>query len=330
MSESLDQKILAAHQELKTRDKIDRHLEHLNDSFLQLEKRIQMLEKGLLEAGKQLERRQKMADSPMYQLFQFLFQPELETESEIEQENHQYYLKVMELKDMRKQQDLLLFEKKVLLEKKVKLQSLDQELKKMLRKKEYDFSEWSKEDQYRDDLAEEQENIFFQRMLIQEMEEVIQAASLCRDKLNDLIRDITQVHDTDIFEMYGQGRYSSQDKIKFGRRLRAGCDFIGKHLRELNIQLKDISVALQIDYQDRYQYFETFTERFYDILLSSVNGQFSLRELSLHLIHIRNDVIKIIDKMIKDIERSERSIKRSERKKELLILLEIKNRKKKS
>jgi hypothetical protein len=327
MSESLDEKILAAYQELKTRDKIDRHLEHLNESFLQLEKRIQILEQNLLEVGKQLERRQKKSDSPVYQLFQSLFQPEQEMESAIEQENHQYYLKVMELKDMRKQQDLLLFEKKVLLEKKVKLSSLDQELKTMLRKKEYDFSNWSREDKYRDDLAKEQEHIIFQRLLIKEMDEAMQAAYSCRNTLNDVIKDLAEVQDTEQFIMSGQGRYLSQGKKVFANRLKLSCDLLGRQLRDLNIQLKDISLSLQIDYQEEYQYFERFTEQFYEILLSSSGAQLRLKKLSSFLHRLRDDMSKIFDQMVKDIERSKRSIKRSERKKELLILLDIKNRK---
>lgn len=326
MSKSLDEKILQAHQELKTRDKIHRRLTHIDASLEQLGERIEWLDKDLLKAGLELERRLKIADSPMHQLFQFLFQPGQESESEIEQENHRYYLKVMELKDMQKQSDLLLFEKKVLEEKLENLKNLDLELKKMLRKKEYDFFLRSKEDKYRDYLAKEQEHIFFQRMLIKEMEEAMQAAYSCRNTLNEVIKDLAQVHDTEQFLQSDRGRYLSQGKKAFANQLKLNCDLLGRQLRDLNIQLKDISISLQIDYQNEYQYFERFTEQFYDILLSSSAAQLRLKKLSLFLHRILDDVSKIFEQMVKDIELSERSIKRSERKKELLILLEIKYR----
>ena len=89
MSESLDQKILDAYQELKTLDKIDRHLIHLNASLQQTEERIKWLDEDLLKAGLELERRQKLEDSSMHQWFQFIFQKEETSEDEIEQENHQ-------------------------------------------------------------------------------------------------------------------------------------------------------------------------------------------------------------------------------------------------
>ncbi len=327
MSKSLDEKILEAYQELKKQGKINRHLEHINVSLQKLEGRINWLDEDLIKAGRELVRRQDAADSRMYQLFQYLFQPEEETESKIEQENHQYYLKVMELKEMKKQRDLLLFEKKVLQEKKENLKLLDLQLKKMLEKKEFDFSEWSKNDEYRSALSAEQEHIFFHRLLIKEMEEVLQEARLCRDTLNDLIEDLEKVQGLDFSKKFRQGQFSSGEKIALGRRLQKGSDFLGKHLRELNIQLKDISVSLEIDYQDEFQYFEDFTEKFFHILLTSNTTQLSLEKLSLQLHQIRNDVLKIMDNMLKDIGLSERSIKRSERKKELLILLEIKHRK---
>lgn len=328
MSKSLDEQILDTYQALKTRDKIEKRLHHLEESLQQLEERIQWLDNDLLNASKQLEQKHKKSDSPMSQLFHYLFQAGEKYDDQLEQDNHQYYLKVMELKDMQKQRDLLLFEKKVLEEKKENIKNVDQELKKMLHQKEYDISEWQPGDQFRDDLIDEQENIFFQRLLIKEMEEVMQEAYLCRNTLNEFIRDMALVTKAYHFTQKGQWKPSFQEKKAFEKRLKADFDFIGQHLRELNIQLKDISVSLKLDYQDEYRYFEDFTKIFYNILLTSYSARYSFEKLNEHLNNIRNDVVKIMDDMAKGIERSERSIKRSERKKELIIILGVKKSKK--
>jgi hypothetical protein len=194
----------------------------------------------------------------------------------------------------------------------------------MFHKKEYDFSEWHPNDLFRTDLLKEQENIFFQRMLIKEMEEASHAASVCQTTLKNLIKDIEQISLEEKISTNIQGHSLSKDEIKIALQLKQACDFLGKHLRDLNIQLKDISISLQVDYQSKYQYFERFTEDIYLILASFSHNQKRLKRLLRHLNHIQKNVTKILEKMIKDIEFSKRSIKRSERKKELLILLAIK------
>ncbi len=324
MSESLDDKILQAYNDIKQKEKISKHLIHLNISIQKLKERIDWLDGDLRKAGTKLDRWQKIADSSVYQFLHFLLQNREEVEDLIERENHQYYLKILELNDLKQQLELLLFEKKVLEEKNDKLQHIDYQLKKLLKEKEKNYTEDLKNDQYKKDLAEEQQNIFFQRALIEEMEDALQLGNLCKKTLNEIISDIKKVYDVDKLNMYGIDQYSKEEKKKFIEKLTAACNFVGRHLQQFNIELKDISVSLQIDYQKDFRHFELFTKRFYGIFYSSSSANDSLGKLSKHLNHLRNEVIKWVDKLMADIERAERSIKRSERKKELIILLDIK------
>lgn len=329
MSNSLDLQILDLHHKIKRRTKILQRLRQLRPEIKALQTRIELLDKSLIKAGLQIERWQKKLDSNLYQFFFSLFQDKEELEDLMEEENHQYYLKIMKLKDMQQQLELLLFEKKVLEEKTEEFQHLEYHLKKLMNKREKLVSQKTPQRDIKKELGEEQENIFFQRMLIKEMEEALRVGTLCKKHLDELLRDLGKVHDQDRFEMSGQGRYSSQDKKKFGKRLKDSCHLTGQELRQFNIQLKDISQSLQLDYEEQYEYFERFTENIYDILISSSSGRSNLKKVLLHLNHLRNDVIKLTDRLLKDIEKAEESIKKSELKKEYLILLDINLREKK-
>ena len=310
----LDRKIIETYREVRRKEKVRKHMSHLENKLVEYAKRIERMDKELHELGYNLK---WMEFAPLQKIKEWLWGDE-PLEEESDQMRSRYFKRFMQYKALLKEKELCEYEHSVLATQEKKIQDLEGPLKKLIREKEEELVTENREIAY--DILAIRENIIFLKLLIEEMDEALEYGEKAIKVLEAMIEDLKSVKSMDRMEMYGQGRYSSMSKLAYIEKAQRDIDMAYNWLQRFNLELRDISVEQKVDYFDEMHQYEKFIDALYYALLNSSLIHEAIDDSIGKLSLVCKSVQHNLKQLHQDIELSERSIKRQSYKIELLII----------
>ncbi len=303
-SPTLDQQIQKAHEDLLRKEKIIIHIDHLDQTIIEEESRLKVLEKVLAKEEKDYLKFDKTG-------VRNLFFKALGTHSDqLDKEKEEYLMAYIKFNECVSTIERLYQEKEILMTTLFGLFDAQKQLDQLLLKKRKNFKA----------TTDSEVLAFFQLekalatkwARLREIEEAISAGEATVPLLLKIVEDLKHIKDWGTMSYAGKGRYSSYKKKKYIDQATKEVFEANALFEKFEIELQDIAKHFQLNYKKDIYVFKQFVDTFLQNLVSDWVTKKKIQDAIAGISKTQTQVKKTIATLKKEIVKTNKQIQKDQ------------------
>jgi len=235
----LDEQILETYQALRRKEKITLHLTHLNARIRELRMELVGLKRVVDREYKDIERLQKLS---LRRLFRSVLK---DREAQLELNRQEYLMAFLMWRDRKEELEALEFEQGILQERLDQFKigaKIEDQLKSLIQRKLKTLVGFDQSSKMQ--LIDLKNQINQHTINIEQTEEAIIHGERVMAHFKELHEELRQVIGWGVFEMHGQGRYSSYAKKQYIKETKENISQLNQQIVKFRIELNDLYIDL--------------------------------------------------------------------------------------
>ena len=303
-STNLDHKIQKAYADLMRKEKIVIHIEHLDQTIIEEESRLKVLDKVLEEEEKDYLKFDKTG-------VRNLFLKALGTHhDQLDKEKQEYLLAYIKYNECVNSIERLYQEKELLMKTLFGLFDAQERLDQLLLQKRNSFS--AKPDSKMIEVFNLEKKLAAKWARTKEIEEAIRAGEATKPLLLKIIEDLKHIKDWGIMSYAGKGRYSSYKKKKYIDQATKEVFEVNVLFEKFELELQDIAQHFKLNYKKDIALFKQFVDMFLKNLVNDWVTKKKIHDAITGVSKTQEQVFKTIATLKKEITKTNQEIQKDQ------------------